>query len=222
LIRDRDLDNLAPDRHAQDRDPEKVGIAVGEQHRHRMFGKLSKLFGKWNCWEYAQLLRGERAPPFDPDPEVEIAAVRAVSEWLAPAPTYPRYTTPQEQQELRELRRCLTRAAEVRLGQLGSGRRGKAVMPSLGNRQYQVGEEVVAVNYAEDGVPQAYLRPPNTRAMQKDQLVSATNRDDAPRILKRLKDNHPGSLGLAIDLPEGKKNSGGYRVNIKAAKRTRK
>lgn len=119
LIRDQDLDNLAKDRQAQDHDPQKAPIAFLEGHEHRTLRPLLKLFRKYNCPGYSQCLVGPVPPlPYDPGPEVETAALRAVIEWLAPALAFPRYTTPKEQQELVELRRRLARAAEDRLREL--------------------------------------------------------------------------------------------------------
>jgi hypothetical protein len=220
LVRDRELDALAPNRYEQDPDPEKAPIPLIDRYQYRLLGKLSKLFHRYGCEAYTRWLFFGQPRPDDPNREVESAALRAVTEWLAPAPAFPPYTNSKEKQELRRLRRALSRAVEEALRQLRDG--GQFVILFLGDRQYQVGDDVVALNYAEDAVLKAYLKPTKRRAMQKDQLVNATHRDDAPRILKRLKDNYPNSLGLAIELPAGKKNTGGYRVNIKASRKAAK
>jgi hypothetical protein len=122
LVRDRALDELATDRYARDRDPEKALISAAEQHRYRMFGTLLKRLGDWNCLEYARLLMGQQSLPYDPPPEVETRALRAVIEWVERLSSYPRYTLPEEKQELKELRDCLCRAAQDRLANLsGAG-----------------------------------------------------------------------------------------------------
>jgi hypothetical protein len=132
LVRDQELDRLVPERQAHDRDPEAGPIAVADRHEHRLFGKLIKLFGKYQCEAYSRLLYHELSLPFDPAPEVETAGVRAVIEWLLPAPAFPPYSTPEEQQQLRELRRCLNRALTERLRQLEQDEAGAPSVPWQG------------------------------------------------------------------------------------------
>jgi hypothetical protein len=126
LVRDRELDNLATDRHAQNRDAEKAPITLVERHRHRMFRELLKRLRDWNCSEFAQLLMGQQPPPYDPPPEVETRALCAVIDWVDRFWSYPRYTSSEEQQQLKELRDCLYRAAKARLRQLQRVQAGRS------------------------------------------------------------------------------------------------
>jgi len=113
LGRDRELYDLARDRYANDPNPEKAPLAMSG-----MQGRLLRLFMKNECLGYSRCLLGTEPLPYDPPPEIETAALRAVMEWLTRAPIYPPYTTDEERMELREVRLCLRRAVQARLRQL--------------------------------------------------------------------------------------------------------
>ncbi len=234
LAFDRDLDAKEQTRYAEDKDPEKGGQRGPiERHATRVL-KLCRLFRQYECGEYQHPLMGQPILE-DLSEGKEKAAFHAITEWLKAAPAVPRYVTPVEKRKLLQLRRRLDRAVADGLQALsgdtsqgrsrrnGSTSRAKttppqqAIIVSLGDRQYRIDDETIAVNFAEDGILQAFLKS-GRRAMQKDQLFVATGKEDAPRILKRLKRNHSDTLGRGITLPDGKKNRGGYRVNIKAGK----
>jgi hypothetical protein len=118
LVRDRELDRLAQDRFEKNSDPEKAPLVVMDQHEHRLANKLFILFRKYHCEGFTRCLRGTEPLPFEPAPEIEIAGLHAVTEWLLPAPAFPSYTGPGEQQEIRELRIRLLHVAKNRLRQL--------------------------------------------------------------------------------------------------------
>jgi hypothetical protein len=62
---------------------------------------------------------GDRGPaPVDQLPDVEMAALSAVIEWLTPAPQFPRAATDNQKSKLLQLRRDLKRQAQARLTQL--------------------------------------------------------------------------------------------------------
>jgi hypothetical protein len=90
-------------------------------------------------------------------------------------------------------------------------------MASAGDRNYVVGDQMQAVEPAEDCVLQAFFRQPGANratarwiALDKPSLVMNSGYDDAARILKRIKIKYP-VLAPAIDCP-GKKGQGGLKV----------
>src|SRR5262249_24720398 len=97
-------------------------ISAVERHRHRMLGALLRRLHDWNFLEYVRLLMGQQPLPYDPPPEVETRALRAVIEWEERLSGYPRYTSLGEKQDLKELRDDLDRAAKARLQQLQQAR----------------------------------------------------------------------------------------------------
>jgi len=118
MVRDRELDQRAMDSYAKDQNPEKAPIGVRDRHDSRMLGALTRVWRNYGCDGYNRCLFGQEPLPYDPGAEVESAALHGVLTWLTVAPTYPRYTTPEQQRELRQLRRCLQDAAKKRLRQL--------------------------------------------------------------------------------------------------------
>jgi len=123
LVRDRDLDQLAPDRFEQDPDPEKAPLDLGSRHRVRV-GKLARMFFKNGLREFGDWLTPRVLPARTEWPptkltfEVEKAALHVVLDWLKPVPEYPPYTKDDEKQELLGLRRNLLQLAEDRLANL--------------------------------------------------------------------------------------------------------
>jgi hypothetical protein len=131
LGRDRDLDPRIG------REP-GAGTSPGDYPGLREFHfwsnrRLAARFRDFGCTRYVTWLtggfdlqsndlefKGER-PPINPTLEEESAALRAVLDWLSPLPTYPRFTTPKEREELLGLRRRAGRAAQIRLRQLEGG-----------------------------------------------------------------------------------------------------
>jgi hypothetical protein len=90
----------------------------------------------------------------------------------------------------------------------------QAVIISLGNKRYQIdGSQPVTLEFNQDVLLQAFLEKPS---MNKRQLIGKTF-TDAPRVLKRLKEKYPDTLGQAITLPGGR-GKGGYFVHIRSAK----
>jgi hypothetical protein len=88
----------------------------------------------------------------------------------------------------------------------------KAVIRSMGNRCYRIGEEQpVLLTETEDTVLQAFLKSP---ALEKRDLIRESGYNDAPRILAHIREKHK-SFRPAISLPK-RKGKGGYRVNIRA------
>jgi hypothetical protein len=108
------LEKLAPGR-----DPEKTGVPPMQFFRSLVY-KLTRQFAKNNCARYGVEVAPENyavcAPPAPP--EIEAAALHVILDWLKPAPGYPPFTTHDEQQEVHELRRCLTRVVLGRLRHL--------------------------------------------------------------------------------------------------------
>jgi hypothetical protein len=117
------LERLAPGR-----DPEKTRT-LPNPRLYGLVGSLDRQFMKYSCWSHQG--DGYRVDPPGGDtpeefvivapavpPETEKAALNAVLDWLKPAPYYPPFTNPQEQQELKALRRRLARAAQDRLDAL--------------------------------------------------------------------------------------------------------
>jgi hypothetical protein len=118
LVRDRELDQLAPDRFAKNPDPEKAPFALSDRHDYRLATPLYKLFREYDCGEYTRALTESGFWPFDPSTEIEIRGLRAVIDWLRRVRRFPPYSTPEEQQEIRELRDILNCATQKRLRQL--------------------------------------------------------------------------------------------------------
>jgi hypothetical protein len=124
LQRQWDLDRLFPDR-----DPEKRNPSPTRKFP-RLVYRLNREFGRNNCARAEHLNTGyivqSTADEYrfvvqrDPPPEIETAALHAVLDWSKPALEYSHYTTPEEMQELRELRRRLARAAQNRLDALNA------------------------------------------------------------------------------------------------------
>lgn len=144
LVLDQKLDQLA-----RDRDPEKTN-APSMHHRVLVYG-LSDQFAKYQCLGYwawlgrrgaSVLPPGAKRPPTNPAPEEEMAALHAVIAWLKPAPDYPPFTMHEEQQELFELRRRVTRAAEDRLAAL-SGAGGKPDAGTVGAKRGTVNQRML-------------------------------------------------------------------------------
>jgi hypothetical protein len=125
LARDRDLDARVPNA-----DPGRIGPRV---HHMFLLRDLARLFRHYGCGAYWTWLtgdvdifsfdlefRGER-PPINPTAEEESAALSAARDFLAPTPTYPLPATPQQRDELRELRGRASRAVADRFRQLTDG-----------------------------------------------------------------------------------------------------
>lgn len=82
----------------------------------------------------------------------------------------------------------------------------------LGDRKYQVGNDPpIVLGDAEDTVLLALLE--SGGAANKDQLIAASGKNDAPRVLKTIKRKYP-QLDPHITMAEGK-GKGGYRTTVR-------
>lgn len=79
----------------------------------------------------------------------------------------------------------------------------------LGEGRYQVGETVLTLGSAQAKVLESLVE---LRTASKQRLVDVSGTDDAPRVLKTIRTNHP-ELARFIQLP-GRKGAGGYRTSI--------
>lgn len=115
LVRDRDIDRKAPERYEKDPNPEKAPITL---HHGALSGRLFSILRRRQCWNLVNCLG--RGDLYNPTPEDELGAARAVNDWLAETPTYPPYASCEEIEELRALRQALVIALHRRLPGLES------------------------------------------------------------------------------------------------------
>jgi hypothetical protein len=87
---------------------------------------------------------------------------------------------------------------------------------SLGNRNYRIGDRTIVAEDAEETVLQAFFAFGCPEAkwipLSYRELRSRTNIENAPRILKKMRTNHP-ELKPAIECP-GRRGRGGLKVYL--------
>jgi hypothetical protein len=89
----------------------------------------------------------------------------------------------------------------------------------LGERRYRVADEPpIILEEAEDHVLRSLIELGG--AAKKDELVRQSGKDDAPRVLKTMREKHP-ALARHITLPGGR-GRGGYRTSIRDARPAKK
>jgi hypothetical protein len=118
-----DLEQLAPNRDLEGAHIASAMQQVRSQHVRWRADRLNRRFANANCAQYQVEITPTEymvTVPAEPPPDVETAALHAVLDWLKPAADYPPYTTPEEQQELVELRRRVIQFARDRLNVLES------------------------------------------------------------------------------------------------------
>jgi hypothetical protein len=87
----------------------------------------------------------------------------------------------------------------------------------LGGRMYQVGTHLaVTLEQNEHDVLQALLNAPGN-VLDKPALVRISGYDDAPRVLKRLREKYGSRFAGAIQCP-GARGRGGYRAHVVSLK----
>jgi hypothetical protein len=84
----------------------------------------------------------------------------------------------------------------------------------LGPQRYRFATEEVCVESAEDNVLQVFLM--ERGPVDKGTLIRLSGQSNAPRVLNKLREKHPTTLGRAIRCP-ARKGRGGYYAHVRIA-----